>query len=276
MSEGYRPLFDSDPQDAGLVEGIPSWMKPGLVRWLNEALSTPGGGTNFELVETFERRHRLNPFPRQAPGRTSLRQILIERAARDDEFALTLINYILWIWLDHRGLTAAIPAGMSALLTESGSVWEVTQSDDTARFRLTRRDLAGTKDAIAELPANERAADMLRSAWVKIASRDPDPSGAYDLAVKAVEAAAHPVVSPKHARATLGSMLGDLRAHPERWSFVLEDLDTVIAMAATLWTHHYRHGTEQRDDHTIEEADTAVHLALALVRFFTGNAITVR
>ncbi|MDX6717117.1 MAG: hypothetical protein QOH30_3675 [Baekduia sp.] len=270
MSDQYQPLFGSDPADAGLVEGIPSWMVPPLTRWLDTWLN-PGGAVRVDFIERFEMRHRITPFSRGSNLGWQVR----ETAMAEPQFGLTLINYILWVGHEYSDMTVMARL-LADILGQGGSFWEVTDADEDDRYRLTRRDLAGTREAIAALPAGDRAADMLRSAWVKIASREPDASGAYDLAVKAVEAAAHPVVSPKREKATLGSMLGDMRAHPQKWSFVLEDLDTVIAMATTLWTHHYRHGTEQRDDHTLDEADTAVHLALVLVRLFTGNAVSVR
>jgi hypothetical protein len=271
MSDAYRPLFGDDPAQQGLVGGIPPWIHPAMERWLLNALKRPDAKPNYAVIESFEMRHRLTP-PRRS---ISLPNEMAARALSHDEYGLSLVNYILWMAPEIRFRSLNLPSIMSAILARGGSVWEVTESSESGRYRLTRRDLAGTGDAIGELPAGDRAADMLRSAWEKIASRDPDPSGAYDLAVKAVEAAAHPVVSPNRDTATLGSMLGDLRAQPQRWSFVLEDLDTVIAMGTTLWTHHYRHGTQQRDDHTLDEADAAVHLALALVRFFTGNAVTL-
>lgn len=226
--------------------------------------------THIGFIEAFEMRHRVAPVSRSTPA-TAMRKAALDYP----EYGLTLLNYALWVGREHHEYFQAMAVELEQILAASGSVWEVTSGEEPNRWRLTRRDLAGTREAIAALPAGERASEMLQSAWVKLASRDPDPSGAYDLSVKAVEAAAHPVVSPNREKATLGSMLGDMLAQPERWSFVLEDFDTVLSMASTLWTKHYRHGTQRRDGHTLGEADTAVHLALALVRFFTGNAVTL-
>jgi hypothetical protein len=157
----------------------------------------------------------------------------------------------------------------------SGSAWDVTPIDsESSRFALTRRDLEAAKDAISEIRSeDERAGDFLADSWKAIATRDPHPSEGYDKAVKAIEAAAQPVVSPKNDSATLGTILRDMRAKPSKWSFALGDLGLVIDMADRVWTTHFRHGTMLRDDHTLEEADAALHLAIPLVRFFAGGLV---
>lgn len=144
------------------------------------------------------------------------------------------------------------------------------------QFCLSRRDLGAAMAAIAAVePSSVRARGLLTDAWVKVACRDPDPNGGYDKAVKAVEASAQPVVSPNNDKATLGTIVRDLRAKPDKWEFELGDVDLVIAMSDRLWTTHIRHGTDvrPRTDHTLPEADAALHLAIALVRFFSGGLV---
>ena len=53
-----------------------------------------------------------------------------------------------------------------------------------------------------------RPAQHLRDAWQKAWGRSPDASAAYTNAVRAVEAAYAPIVSPKNGQATLGSIIG--------------------------------------------------------------------
>jgi hypothetical protein len=50
-----------------------------------------------------------------------------------------------------------------------------------------------------------RAGDLLSNAWRSVYGRHPDASSGYRYAVRAVEAAADPVVSPNNASATLGN-----------------------------------------------------------------------
>jgi hypothetical protein len=115
------------------------------------------------------------------------------------------------------------------------------------------------------------------AAWNKIAGRQPDPSGAYREAVRAVEAAAKPVVLPDAARATLGTMIAAMRDKPEKWTTSLGSVDDVRNMMQLLWTNQSdRHGTDDEDapmNVTPEEADGAVHLALTLTRFFAAGQV---
>ncbi len=140
---------------------------------------------------------------------------------------------------------------------------------------MTRRDVAAAKAAISDIRSqHNRAGGFLADSWKAVATRNPQPSEAYDKAVKAIEAAAQPVVSPANAKTTLGTIIRDMRAKPSKWTFALGDLDLIIDMANRVWTEHFRHGTQQRDDHTLEEADAALHLAIPLVRYFSGGLIS--
>jgi hypothetical protein len=164
---------------------------------------------------------------------------------------------------------------LNDILRSGGSVWEATP--EQPGYRLTRRDLAAAREAITQVePFASRAHTFLVDPWGAVATRDPKPNEAYDKAVKAVEAAAHPVVQPNHDTATLGSILGEMRSRRELWAFVLGDIDLVIDMAERLWTTHIRHGTDVRTDHSVPEADAALHLAIPLVRFFAGGLVSRR
>jgi len=91
----------------------------------------------------------------------------------------------------------------------------------------------------------------------------------------AVEAAAKPVVTPNDSQATLGRMIGSIRATPNQWTFALGKPEDVAATAGLLWENHRRHGTDDRQapmGMSQDEADAGVHLALALVRWFVGGA----
>lgn len=65
---------------------------------------------------------------------------------------------------------------------------------------------------INTLPGN--ASGHLGKAWAAAFDQEPNPSTAYSEAIKAVEAAAIPVVLPNDPLATLGKVVGELRANP--------------------------------------------------------------
>jgi hypothetical protein len=172
-----------------------------------------------------------------------------------------------------------------ALLERSGSVWAVADREDgEGGWQLVRRELIGAKSAVEELRTGaSRAGDFLAAAWNAVAGRDPQPSDGYDKAVKAVEAAAHSIITPNDADATLGKMLRAMRDKPEKWAFAEPiEADMVLSMGRQLWTGHMRHGTDARfgadgtarTDHTVAEARSALLLSIALVGFFQGGQIT--
>jgi hypothetical protein len=125
------------------------------------------------------------------------------------------------------------------------------------------------------------AAAQLREAWGCVHALRPDPVKAYAQAVKAVESAAHSVVEPRNVKATLGTMLGHLRANRGRFSLAIGgpdgkgDVGPLIECMTLLWQgQSSRHGSSMPTrDETLEEAAMAVHLAVTLVQWFTSGAV---
>jgi hypothetical protein len=267
----YRPLSKLGKHDDALDtlhEDVMPWMLRALQLWAAEYL-WEGSYSNTDLLQAMEL--DLRPFdPWMARG-SGMADDVSDRIGRESGMDIIgwLVANIPKTWEYESKIEA-----LAAILKRAGSAWEPTRVAE-GEWRLTRRDLAAAKDAIASVgPLSARVNGFLTSAWQQVATREPDPGGAYDQAVKAVEAAAQPVVLPTSAKATLGTIIKALEDKPEKWDFALDDLETVIAMCRTLWTKHYRHGTQLREDHTLEEADAALHLAIPLCRFFAGGLVT--
>lgn len=277
-----RKFYDPDLQT--LHEGVPPWMMTPLVRWLQPLLEvTDDLGErypNVDFIEGLEMNCRLlAPLDRTRP--VADLQGLIED---DPSFGIRVIEYVIGTFriIDnpphHLGNSRLAP--LQQILADSGSAWEITALDvkdgheGEKHLVLTRRDLAEAKLAITDIrEQNNRAGSFLADAWKAVAAQDPRPGEAYDKAVKAIEAAAQPVILPNNTGATLGQIISAMNDKPTKWMFALGDLETVIAMMKQVWTNHFRHGTQKRDDHTLQEADAAVHLALPLLRFFVGGLI---
>jgi hypothetical protein len=116
---------------------------------------------------------------------------------------------------------------------------------------------------------------------VSVHALHPDPGKGYAEAIKAVEAAAHAVIQPRHKRATLGSMLGHQRDNKDRFSMVitggdsLADIDLLIGCMS-----HLREGQSSRHGSSVptqvespEEAAMALHLAVMLVQWFASGGV---
>jgi hypothetical protein len=204
---------------------------------------------------------------------------LTTRIIQDEEFALDVID---WMLHHHQrfGMTwdgvQLWAETLSETLRQGGSVWEVTASGDD--FQLSRRAIGPVVDVL-EHTATEatRAHDLLSTAWSKLTGRNPDPSGAYREAVRAVEVVAKPVVLPSNDRATLGQMIAAIRDKPEKWTVTIGSVGDVRALMEAVWIGQLdRHGT---DDETVplnvspEEADAAFSTCLNLTRLFVGGHV---
>ena len=122
----------------------------------------------------------------------------------------------------------------------------------------------------------------LRKAWGATYGRNPQPDTAYRDAVRAVEAAAIPIVRPSRSPPTLGLVITELHDRPERFatrlnpSPPLEPIETVRQMLSLLWkSQRDRHGVDDDVPLTVsqQEAEDALALAVTLVRWFDTGAV---
>jgi hypothetical protein len=173
---------------------------------------------------------------------------------------------------------------LNTILEESGSSWKVGTRAGVSG--LIRRVPEGVQFAIDEtISSGGHAGQRLAEAWGAAFGIDPDPSRAYSLAVKAVEDAAVPVVSPKDTSATLGKINSQIRNTGD-WSLPLQREDeyaptssTLLSMMKMLWAGQAdRHGGHHDPDLVItqEAAEVAVMTAATLVQWFTSGAVARR
>ncbi|MBP0454048.1 hypothetical protein J5Y04_31575 [Kitasatospora sp. RG8] len=172
---------------------------------------------------------------------------------------------------------------LQQLLNDSRSLYTV-RADGQALARRTDPAVAAllaTAAEAADQPERGSATRHLRQASDAAYALKPDPVKAYSEAIKAVEAAAHTTMQPNHPKATLGTMLGELRQVRGRLTVPLlgknatEGIETVEKMMELLWTGQTsRHGNLQNTrDETVDEATMAVHIAATLVQMFASGAV---
>ena len=192
-------------------------------------------------------------------------------------YLLDVIDYLV-----HR---LDVPAGnlsdLEELLSQGGSAWRATPDG-------LKRRVDETLQSVAEstIASGTRPAQHLSDAWRKAWGRNPDASGAYREAVRAVEAAYAPIVSPKNERATLGTIIADIKNKPLKFRVRMqadgpeENVDRLGGMLQMLWKSQLdRHGTADEDaplNVSLEEAQDAAALATTLVHLaqqggFTAN-----
>lgn len=168
-------------------------------------------------------------------------------------------------------------AQLQKLLDSCGSAWTTGIAGDGRPCLEKRVDPAVEASARAEIGQGGKASAYLRDSWHHAYGRDPNPSASYRDAIRAVEAAARPVVSPNDSMATLGKMIAALRDGPNRWTVEIGEVETVRQMMATVWKNqHDRHGTDDEAtpvNVSQAEAEAAVQMAVTLVHFFRSGVI---
>lgn len=150
-------------------------------------------------------------------------------------------------------------------------------------YRVDPTALESFRDTVAR--AEPTAAQQLSAAWRHAYKPDPDATAAYREAVRAVEQAEIPLVSPNHPRASLGTVITDLRNQTSKWELVLVDkydqpgpIEPFVSLLERLWQgQRSRHGGSSTSrDQTDEEAQAAVHLAVLAVQWLASGALRKR
>ena len=219
MTERWVPLSARGRTQGAvetLYEGVPNHMRNSLMEWINMMMFSSDIIRNDILLE-FERRTKTAMQYRADPE--SRFGAILVRCERGDEFTLDLVDFLVRFAIrsdDERTVLALI-------LAQSGSAWKVVTENlevetgilgkiPQKRSKLERRVSEHAVMAAQQvIDSSGRPGEHLRTAWGLIYGRQPDPNGAFLEAVKAVEAAAVPVISPNNKKATLGTMLGELK-----------------------------------------------------------------
>jgi hypothetical protein len=169
---------------------------------------------------------------------------------------------------------------LEKILQAGGSMWRVGHRDGVPGLeRRVPEGVQSAAEAVMAVPGN--AGSLLSEAWHAVFGINPDYEKGYSKSIKAVEAAAVPVVSPTHAHATLGTVVSQLRSQGD-WKLTISrehaDASTqqvIWRMAQALWTgQNDRHaGQTGYTPSTRAEAEAAVLLAVPLVQWFSSGAV---
>lgn len=266
-------------------EGLPVWLLGPVQDWVRNSfvyragsLAKPRWEVREACLTSLQLALRMQS-PLQGTGQARVKDLLSRIATNDAGFGLDAIDWMLhnsgsFNYRKTEGRHWA--ESLDGLLRDGGSIWEVTGGSEG--FQLTRRAIGPVVDVLEDTATEAtRSHAHLSAAWSKLMGRNPDPSGAYREAVRAVEAVAKSVVLPNNDRATLGQMIAAMRDRPEKWSTTLGTIGDVRAQMEAVWTGQLdRHGT---DDESVplnvspKEADAAFSTCLTLVRLFAGGHV---
>lgn len=274
--------WDADEDEAAELsvvrENIPETMRPALLRWLHLRLLYSNGRTSPDVVNSLQTALRVDLELGDGHVPVGLAVDAIE--ARGNKFLLRVVDWFLGSFEPRRGMSGHDPAiaDLSWHLDTAMSGIEV--HGDWNGYRLRKRLPEGIEEAaqvaVTESPgvAGVHLAKAIREAQ----SMDPDTSLVMTEAIRAVEAAAGPVVLPNASRHRLSIIVQALK-DKSAWSLVLERRDdgypdhraVLIGMLETLVF-------AQRDRHaggppSREQALAHALLAANLVGWFAAGAV---
>ncbi|MFJ4166842.1 hypothetical protein ACIPY5_14925 [Microbacterium sp. NPDC089698] len=277
-TEVFRPWDADDIEYEAMLtarEMLPDHVRPAVMDWLDRALRQFNGNDSIHLIQTslhVDLELDTNLF-------YDASEVLDAVVERGDRFLIRTIDLLLATQNSlYESYNAALTLDM--YLSRGASSIAVTESDE-GPYRITRRLPDGVEQvaSTATETANEAAGRHLASAWRAATAFDADASKAMVEAIRAVEAAAGPVITPKEQPPRLGKIVAALKDSP-RWRLTLQSRDdghpdhrlVLIGMLETLaFAQRDRHGGEPAAP---VEAMGHVQLASTLVSWFSTGVVT--
>ena len=245
VRRGMRPPFR-------LIEGIPPYARESL--WDRLAASF-NSTQQVNLVRAALRIAHWNPSQYQNDVQ-HLKSLMLG----DENLLLDLTDWYLGKRRDTN-----LQQVIGNWLDDVGSVWM------TKDFRLERRVSVESQNAYLDaVSAGTELAEHLSKAWENAFSRFPDPTGAWNAAVKAVELVLQPIVSPNDTKAELTKLRRALIDAPRKWEFLGSTDDSGIQPfidALSVITYEPgRHGSDPARA-SIQQARAVVLQAVTVVEW---------
>ncbi|MEV7994882.1 hypothetical protein AB0O67_24115 [Streptomyces sp. NPDC086077] len=274
-----------------LSDGVPPWLRESLWNWLSERMHKNALGNNGRWYRTpsEEKIRRAERVLKVSSGWTGDGDSHPDRVGGLSKFRAAIYqNQDAFLGAVDLALSELDPddkacTSLEKILEEGTSAWRVG-------LVCGKPGLVERIDATVQLAAeatgalDPRAGRLLADAWKHAFSMNRDPSAAYRCAVRAVEAAAAPVISPNDTIPTLGKMISAFRSKPEKWNFsfkvdsATDPKSVLLGMIQILWTNEYSRHVDPDIKAPLhvsqEEAESAVVLALTLVNWFISGAIS--
>lgn len=190
----------------------------------------------------------------------------------DEDLYLDALDYILHLTSGRRAGT------LKEILESGGSAWTVNSQG----MGLEKRVSVAAKSAMESATASsDTFSKEIQEAWDQAFGRTPDPSDAWDHAIKAVEEVLIPIVLPKIPKPNLGGVAGELEASSTKWRLELTSsgknnaVDTLSNMLRLIWPNPDRHGGGQaRRTPSQREAESAVHLAISIIEMCRNGRLS--
>lgn len=252
---------------------MPEWLRPSVLDWL-WPLYYNGQRLRQEVLRKTQVALR---FGDEEEG-------FVHRLMDEDDFLLDVVDFQLAQLRIPSPQNVDLIRQLTRVFDDAGSAWRVSMTGGTPHLEQRVDQTVATATSNVMETAG-RAGEHLARAWLALYGRSPDAGKAYLESVKAVEAAAIPVYLPPDKTATLGKVIGHLKANKASIKSKLAPqgavvpADVLLGMFGLLWHSQWdRHGVPDNAagfQVSKEEAEAAVHLAAALVHWLSAGAFGV-
>jgi hypothetical protein len=263
----------------GPFEGVPPHLESALLDWFT-GVAHAAWGFDADLLERARLRFHLSGTRAAAEGHQLA--VVTTWARGEPENLLDLIDWTLHDGQDRIDRVAIERRAerVEEILSTGASVYTVMSDGLGLVERIHPAALAQFAHSTGP---HDEVTEELAVAWSEAYGLHPDASDAWDHAIKAVEAALKPIVVPNNASATLGHIVGEIRANPLCVTFALADnglnqqtqpADTLIGMLRLVWPNPDRHQGPNHRTPDLQEARGIVQLAVTLVQWVRGSVLS--
>ncbi|MFW0181680.1 hypothetical protein [Rothia sp. P5766] len=194
---------------------------------------------------------------------------VFEYAFSDEIPLLNTVEY-----LAAKSRNRGVPAALNSLCLHYNVNWRF----DTATQRLVRRVLPETQEHYENLAksVDQACSEYLHQAFANAYGHNGDPGEAWAASRKAVEFLLHPIVSPNNTRATISSMIRDIRQAPHKWVSAIpanSSEESVLKFVELLKMMPYEpgHHGQTPGNPTAEQARTQFNLALTVCQIIKDD-----
>ena len=259
---GYRRLSErtGSRDESGPHEGVPPHLVAHLIGWIRQALNSRQTGYPEERLVALVVVRLEVPVPINSDKHQQV-NVLLHEAANDPELLLDCLDLLL-------NLERGSADRLSMDLRLGGSVWTVAGDGKSLERRVSDEERAATQ---AVVEPSDVVANEIATAWASAFGVRPDPSDAWDHAIKALEALLIPVVVPNQTNATLGHVVGAIKTDSSRWTIDLQtngdltDGQTLLGLLQLVWANPDRHANANQRTPSLAEAEKIVKVAVLII-----------
>lgn len=278
----WRPwdADDDEYEERSLIrELLPASLYAPVLAWIRKELRPGGAYAYVDMNRVHDLQSGLQVDLRLQGRFVDADDVVRVIAQRGDQFVARVVDFFLSGYeLDNWGRTPSEVDSLKWHFDSAASAADIALQDGV--YRLRRRVPEGVEE-LAEASTQSAptlAGQHLRKGWTEAYSLTPNTSLVMTEAIKAVEAAAHPVVSPNAKKVRLGMMTQTIKdqsgwtlafpnrddGHPDHKAVLVGMLETLIIAQAD------RHGGAAP---SVLEAQGHVQLASTLVQWFTAGVV---